>query len=179
MTNTSKLKLVGKGTFTRAYLRPDNMVQLDSCCPIKEVIALDWFPDTPLFPKMEKLGQARREGYYLYLMEYYPKPTGGLKKNLDPDQYAIYQELRRLEHHPLNGYRDIVKAFQHIKDEQLRETMLDAATASSNVGEDIAFEISPRNVAVKDGKLILLDVFYNISMCAKVHGYNRFVYLYS
>jgi len=45
------MKLIGKGAFTKAYLMDDQTtVFLKSSCPIKEVMALGWFPDSSLFP---------------------------------------------------------------------------------------------------------------------------------
>jgi hypothetical protein len=38
--------------------------------------------------------------------------------------------------------------------------MLDALDACANYGNDVCFEISPRNVAVKNGKLVLMDCFF-------------------
>jgi hypothetical protein len=38
--------------------------------------------------------------------------------------------------------------------------MQDAVEACANYGSDVMFEISPRNVAVHNGNLILLDCFF-------------------
>jgi hypothetical protein len=42
-----------------------------------------------------------------------------------------------------------------------------------NYGADIRFEISPRNVAVKNGKLILLDCFFFASKLREVRGIKK------
>lgn len=180
MTKPSSLPLIGKGTFTKAYLQPDNTVKLISCCPIKEIMALGWFPDSPLFPTLTKNYEAiYHEGvyydgaYYEYHMEYYPRLDGGVRKNLDPDQYEIYKTLRLLDIEvgtvKDTGYHNVVKAFETLEDDTLRATMLDAATACANTTHDIVFEISPRNIAIKDGKLILLDVFFDKGMLKRLN----------
>lgn len=169
MTSTKGLKLIGKGAFTKAFLNVDNSVILVSCCPIKECMSNGWFPDSELFPKLERVDS---DVYSTYTMEYYPRLKGGLKANLDADQYAIYKTLRDLDGictaNPFNRFDALYKAFEGIECDDLQEVMLEALEACSNYGSDIGFEISPRNVAVKNGKLILLDCFYHIGTLTKV-----------
>jgi hypothetical protein len=155
------LQRIGKGAFSVAYLETETTVLVASEDPVKECMGLGWFPDSPLFPPVERIA------YGLYRMPYYQK-TAKLKESLDPDQWAIYQTLRRIyvKHFHSNNdydYLDHWRAeFGALADSELKETMLECLDALSNYGADIGFEISPRNVAVKDGKLILLDVFYFI-----------------
>ena len=169
MTSTKGLKLIGKGAFTKAFLNVDNSVILVSCCPIKECMSNGWFPDSELFPKLERVDS---DVYSTYTMEYYPRLKGELKANLDADQYAIYKTLRAFNDiytiNQFNRVEAIYKAFEGINDEVLKDVMLEALEACSNYGSDIGFEISPRNVAVKNGKLILLDCFYHIGTLTKV-----------
>lgn len=163
------LQLIGKGSFTKAYLNvEDNRVYLDSNDPIKEVMALGWFPESSLFPKIT----LEKTGYYS--MEYYPK-VRSLKQNLDADQYAIYNLLRTFHcsftgRNKYDAYQFYYEAFGTIQDEELRETMQEALDACGNFGTDIGFEISPRNVATKEGKLILLDCFFNCTHLDKTRG---------
>ena len=73
------MKLIGKGSFTKAYLS-NNEVYLDSCDPIKECISFGWFPESRLFPKIENDSKSG-----MYKMKYYPK-VRSLKNNLTTDQ---------------------------------------------------------------------------------------------
>ena len=164
------LKLIGTGAFTKAYLRQsDNRVVLKSCCPIKDCMAMGWFPTSRLFPKLTCTE------HETYVMKYYPK-VSSLKNNLDPDQYRIYKDLRKLH---IQGWRQTndydsfshwYKAFEKLENRKLSKVMCEAIEACSNYGSDIKFEISPRNVAVNNGKLVLLDVFYSISKLNEVRG---------
>ena len=159
--NTSKLKLIGKGSFTKCYLLNETTVLLQSDDPIKEAMAYGWFPEHDLFPAVK---DSTLDGFYE--MEYYPR-VSSLKNNLDNDQYDIYKTLRGLSTtHSLNKYDSYSKwyeAFESLDNEDLRDCMISALAACTNYGSDVSFEISPRNVAVKNGKLILLDCFYMIS----------------
>ena len=159
------LKLIGTGSFTKAYLRStDNKVILKSCCPIKECMSMGWFPTSRLFPKITRVEHEK------YEMKYYPK-VSSLKNNLDPDQYKIYLTLRNVQNRfmctGLNNKHDSLsiyyKAFSKLENKRVSKAMCEAIEACGNYGSAIGFEISPRNVAVNNGKLVLLDVFYSIS----------------
>lgn len=164
-TLTKGLKLIGKGAFTKCYRLSDEKVLLVSNDPIKECMALGWFPDSPLFPKVE-FGAERGT----YEMNYYPR-LRGTKKFLDHDQYEIYKTLRALHERTVyrcNGnYHKLYEAFEQNLTGDLKETMLEALDACADMGFDVSFEISPRNIAIKDGKLILLDCFFIRSELAK------------
>lgn len=164
-----KLKLIGKGAFTKCFLNEcGERVTLETVDPIKEVMAHGWFPESSLFPLIEETGLSG-----VYEMEYYPR-VSSLKNNLDADQYGIYLTLRGLGSVFSENKFDLhslwYKKFESIECEELRDTMLEALDACSNFGSDISFEISPRNVAVKNGKLVLLDCFYQVSVLNKVRG---------
>jgi len=152
------LKLIGRGSFTKAYQKDADTVLLKSVDPIKECMSLGWFPSSRLFPKIERIDNE------LYEMKYY-KQTLSLKASLCDKHYKIYQTLRALKINNSpnihDGFEDALKAFRTIKDYKLRIIMIEALEACSNYGSDIGFEISPRNVAAtKTGKLILLDCFF-------------------
>lgn len=164
-----KKNLIGKGTFTKCYLNEDEKtVTLNSTDYIKECIALDWFPESRLFPEIE-----RTDEQYIYTMEYYPR-VSSLKNNLDARDWKLYQILRKLSIGYLrNNYLNLDawrEQFATIPDEyeEEREEILEALQACSNYGEDINFEISPRNVATKNDKLILLDCFFIISQLTEI-----------
>ena len=161
------MKLIGKGTFTKAYLNDqDGMVYLLTNDAVKECMVHGWFPNSNLFPviKFSEIDP------YDYKMKYYPR-TKGLKSHLEPDQYEIYKTLRNIKTfvgvNKFKSYSHYYKEFSKIEDEDLQEVMIEALDACSNCGSDIGFEISPRNVAVDDGKLILLDCFFVISALIK------------
>lgn len=165
------MKLIGKGTFTKAYLLEcGTSVFLESTCPIKECMSLGWFPESTLFPEIERLDDIEKQSkiVYTYKMEFYPKPLS-LKTELEPREYLLYQELRKLKiTPPMNRhllFNEWHKAFNSLPDEFRLESEIlrEALDACGNFGSDIAFEISPRNVRVKNGKLILLDCFFSVS----------------
>lgn len=155
------MKKIGQGTFTTCYQASDNKVLLVSSDPVKEVMSCGWFPSSRLFPKVTKVDSTATHNYYE--MKYYPKVTS-LKNTLDTNNYNLYKELRalsvELSMNIYDGYQNTYKAFTKIKTLRLREAMLGALDACSHCGSDIGFEISPRNVAVSNGKLILLDCFF-------------------
>ena len=162
------MKLIGKGSFTKCYLLDDKTVELHSCCYIKECMSLDWFPNSRLFPKIESID------YGIYRCKYYPK-VRSLKSELKPNQYQIYKDLRALSLGYINNKHDYldkwIEEFKTLKNKRLKEIMLQAIQACSNYGSDIGFEISPRNVAVNNGNLILLDCFYSISQLQQTRKY--------
>lgn len=157
------MKLLSKGSFTKAYLNEEqNTVYLLSSDKIKECMVLGWFPESDLFPTIKHSDIEP----YDYMMEYYPR-TKGLKSFLDTDQYEIYKTLRNVKsfigRNRHDAYYHYYKQFELLEDENLSELMIEALDGCSNCGSDIGFEISPRNVAVKEGKLVLLDCFFVIS----------------
>lgn len=164
-----KLKKIGKGAFTTAYKRNDGKVLLQSVDPIKECMAHGWFPQSRLFPKLQ-FGKNHNE----YIMRYYPRHRS-LKKALKPEHYEFYKELvaiyNRLAVRWGMQYDDIMEEFKKIKCRLKRRHMIDALEACRNYGNDVVFEISPRNVAVSDtGGLVLLDCFFLRSKLKEVRS---------
>jgi hypothetical protein len=162
--------LIGKGLFTKCYLNDDGKtVTLNSICPIKEIMSLGWFPEHRLFPKIKRIDTNQ------YVMDYYPK-VSSLKTTLSEYDYKLYKTLKHLKNAMIpnrkgNTLSDwTMDMFRRIPDSfsEEREVLEKALDACSNYGKDICFEISPRNVAVKDGRLILLDVFFADSLVAAV-----------
>ena len=168
MTTSSKVKLLGKGSFTRAYLLDNDRVRLESRDPIKECMALGWFPDSRLFAEIEQIEPG------VYEMEYFPR-VSSLKNTLNARDWKLYQILRVMadvyhcrvallknksmmhsEFHKVVNEFDAANPGYSEEFDALRE----AADGCGNYGTDIGFEISPRNVAVKGDELILLDVFF-------------------
>jgi hypothetical protein len=86
---------------------------------------------------------------------------------LNPRDYRLYKELRNLHASALSRPSKMVidntrAMFEKLSDDFSieKDILLQAVDACSNYSTNVYFEISPRNVAVKDGKLILLDVFF-------------------
>lgn len=164
------LKLIGKGAFTKCYQLSEDKVLLKTEDPIKECMAHGWFPDSELFPEVS---HSDVEG--CYEMKYYPK-VRSLKNNLSPDQYRLYKELRlifsefRQPVNPYDRYNAWHDAFECSDlDQDIKETMQYALLACGNYGTDVCFEISPRNVAVDDGKVVLLNCFFMESKLKEVN----------
>lgn len=157
-------RLIGEGMFTKCYLLDNNTVQLESVDNVKECMALWGFPESYLFPTIEA-GDVLDTGERLYKMRYYPK-TASLKNTLEPRQWRLYQALRGLSVGYVKKDYDLAmhwcKAFESLPDEfeEEKEALIGALDSLSNYGQDICFEISPRNVRAMDGKLLLLDCFF-------------------
>ena len=158
------MKLIGRGTFTRVYQKSQTRVFLKSVDPVKECMSLGFFPNSRLFPKIDRIDTEE------YEMRYYEK-VSSLKKSLVPKHYQIYQALRKIDACYTSGYEDLYHHFSRIENRRLRKAMIGAIDALAGYGEDIGFEISPRNVAVTPtGKLILLDCFFMISALDKARS---------
>lgn len=165
MSNSKLGKLIGKGSFTKAYLSDcGKEVFLKTCDPIKECMAYDYFPESRLFPKVEYIEQG------LYKMAYLGKTSKSLKKDLRPRQYRLFKALKELfdnnwfgkgsYHSYYNKWFDLFSSLpSEFKNE--KEALIEALNACANYGDDVCFEISPRNIRVsKTGSLILMDCFF-------------------
>lgn len=169
-------ELIGEGSFTKAYYIGEGKAFIHSCCPVKRVMSMGLFPDSELFPKMECIGK------YQYLMEYYFQPSS-LAEALDPDQWVIYETLKSLNRVRILNERAIpdvdtishqwIEVFKTLENKELQTTLIKALEACMVIGSDICFEIAPRNVAVKNGKLILLDVFFSKHKLNETIRYGR------
>lgn len=162
----AKRTLIGKGTFTTAYVLPDGTVELISCDHIKECMSMGWFPDSRLFPEIEQVRDYGEDGFTrVYHMQYYERPRS-LKSAMSSHDWAFYKVLRGLDSGCVDNMYMLHnmwhEAFDTIPDEfaDEREDLKEALDACGNYGGDICFEISPRNVAVENGRLILLDCFF-------------------
>ena len=153
------MKIIGKGSFTTAYFNETTgQVLLKSRDRVKAAMAEGFFPDHKIFPKIKFVSIG--DGVTYYEMKYYKKYSS-LKNNLTSRQWEFYKLLRTLNHSL--GYANIYRDFETKipnKFQKEREALLEALNGLSNYGTDIAFEISPRNVAIEDKKLILLDCFF-------------------
>lgn len=164
-------KLIGKGSFTKAYLLESGKVELHSNDPVKECMALWGFGDSYLWPTIERIDDK------VYTMDYLPK-TSRLKASLEPRQYQLYSALRKLK--PLVSFRPRDWEYSDYWREQFeslpsefeeeKQALLEALDSLGNYGQDIQFEISPRNVRAVNGKLCLLDCFFFVSQLQLVNS---------
>lgn len=158
------MKLIGTGSFTKAYLKSRTRVFLISSCPIKECMAQGYFPNSYLFPKIKQLDHEQ------YEMPLYEQPKS-LKESLLPKQWDIYAMLRELFTYNAPdqfNYSTWYEKFQELPNKYVSNVLCEALDACANYTDKIGFEISPRNVAVKNGKLVLLDCFYSIDKLMEV-----------
>lgn len=154
------------------------MVELVSCDHIKECISLGWFPDSRLFPDVKQIDDYDENGIFkVYHMEFFDRPRS-LKSAMTARDWKLYQILRKLDigycERDCDSFQQWHDQFETIPDEyaEEREEIQQALDACANYGSDIGFEISPRNVAVKDGQLILLDCFFVKSQLRKLRNAN-------
>lgn len=158
------MELIGKGSFSKVYKSGRN-VYIKSKDHVKECMALGWFPNSHLFPKVSF---SDKDGYD-YKMRYYKK-YNSLKNHLKPKEYEKYLLLRKFN--GVTGYNELYQVFSKIKVRSLKEAMISSIDALSNYGADICFEISPRNVTISEaGNLVLLDCFFKVSQLKMVRGY--------
>jgi len=163
------MKLIGKGLFTKAYLKDENTVELHSIDKVKECMAMGFFPEHKLFPTIKQADNRDDMGEVkVYEEKFYPK-VSSIKNNVSARDWKLYQLLRKLF---ISGwgnesYSLWVEAFKTLPEEYKdeRDALLEACDALANYGDDCYFEISPRNVATDNNSLILLDCFFMRSQC--------------
>lgn len=150
------MKLIGKGMFSKVYLLNEKQVLIKSTCHVKECLSMNWEHST-IFPKIMSTDDND------YICKHYPK-VKSLKDSLREDHYKIYQELRNLSVGYIRNPYDLCSAwhkeFKKISNKRFRDGLTNMLDNLCNYGTQIQFEISPRNVAVDNGRLILLDCFF-------------------
>ena len=166
------LKLIGAGLFSKIYSADAlDYVIITKKDYIKEAMGVEWFPESRYFPKIEEI---EIEGDYYWKMKKYNK-TKKIKGLLNDDDYKFYQELRKIvKNKPIikNKYDNYIVLYELFSESSLtedqKELMLNALTACSNYGSDVDFEISPRNIFIDSGRLILADCFFIISQAEEI-----------
>ncbi len=163
--DTRKLKVIGRGAFSTAFEHHTDKrkVLIKSRDRVKDCMAEGFFPEHRLFPTVTRVAQG--DTFSFYEMERYERTTG-LKAHLTDRQWRLYKALREAYASPVRTAWSLMDAtIQRITTlpaefKTEKDAILEAIYGLSNYSTDIAFEISPRNVAVKGKKLILLDVFF-------------------
>jgi len=154
------------GLFSTAYMDGEHVI-LKSICRAKECLALFGFGDSNYWPQIEQVER------YVYRMPFY-QPLK--KSSLDVDQWALYQALRAhtqafnsyVPREP--SYDRYDRLYAHWAAYPFIQEALESLT---NYGQDIDIEVSPRNVKVQDGKIILLDIFFFRDAVAEVRKTGR------
>lgn len=168
-----KGKLVGKGCFSKVYENPEDpsSVLIVSCCPTKECMSFGWGNSGDLFPKLERLDDCG--DFQCFKMKRYSK-TRKIKPFISDHQWQLYRALGGLmcKFKPPSkiSYCHWQEQFESLPDEfeDEKSQLLEMLDALANYGDDMCFEISPRNIAIDNGKLILLDCFFMISKLKEV-----------
>lgn len=162
MRQEARLPVIGKGSFSTVYRKNKNTVLIKSIDKVKECQALGWFPNSRYFPKLKRVGFSELGYSAYYESKYYPR-VKSLKAELNPVDYELYQELKKL--HELNHtfhpkpWPEMFKMLP-AKFKTACKALIYAYEALQNYSQNIGFEISPRNVAVFKGRLVLLDCFF-------------------
>jgi hypothetical protein len=157
------MKIVGKGKFSRVYEDPNDKkrVIIKSTCWVKECLSQNWMPESNMYPSV-----VREDGDFSYSMMRYEQPRS-IKCALTPHHYKMYGQLRDFaeamqthsDNRPTMDRLDSLFVDLNIMP-KLEQLIRDSVDALSNYGQHPRFEISPRNIAVLDSKLILLDVWF-------------------
>lgn len=166
---TSNLKKIGQGQFTECYTHPTNnkKVLLVSSDNTKEAMAYGITQPNRRFPKVEFYNPNNSEYKNVFIME--KLQTKPKYSDLLPKEVEIYKELRNLfryKHSRLRGADSIISVFKESgvlkKHPYFRKQLIDYIQDLRNYGGEICFEVFPRNMAVKNKRLILLDCFFFI-----------------
>lgn len=181
---TKTLPLIGRGMFSTVYRKNAKTVLIKSVDPVKECMALGWFPPrSRMFPKTTRVAILYDDqGTALYEQRYYPK-VKSLKAALKPAEWEFYRELRDNVWRSCNVFGNdqfkilvslqaLIKALPS-KYARKKAALLGAVDALTNYGPDIRFEISPRNMAAHNGNLILLDCFFMTEKMKEVRTQQR------
>ena len=164
------MKIIGKGKFTRCYQHPDNKnkVVLISNCWAKECSAMGWMPSSQMYPKIEKVDypEGLDNDASKYQMKKF-KQVRSLRSSLNAHHYTMYKQLREFSYN-LRAIRSKYESHDILHDAindsplmpKLKRLLAESLDALANYGDGMMFEVSPRNVAVDNGKLILLDCWF-------------------
>lgn len=164
-------KLIGKGTFTKAYQVGETEVEIVSICPAKECYAM-FSQGNTFTPVIEKVDY-REDGFSVYSMPLYPKVTAP-KKQLNAKAYTIYTTLKAISGQYNMTYYKFVEAVEASNlEEEDKESIIEIA---GDVGngidcDDMGFEVSPRNITTdNNGNLIMLDCFFSRKLLRTTQG---------
>ena len=169
----NQLPVIGKGAFTTAYRFNDKKVLLKSEDLVKLAMAQGMFPNSKLFPEIDFLDSIKYKDYD-YIMNYEPDLKSRVViSKLNPYYQNMYRQLKKLENsfHGRIDFEEKVDKLKGLKSYH-KMALKSAYSAIMNFEDDydIRFEISPRNVSTKNGRLILNDCFYSYSAMLETLG---------
>jgi len=154
------MKIIGKGQFTKVYRLDSKKVGLISTDPVKEAMAIGMFPKSKLFPVIDSLDDSNE---FDYIMNYDPdlKERSVLPK-LNPYYQNLYKQLKTIDR--VFNRDSFFRSLARLKGVRIyhKNALKKAFECLINYAEEhqIKFEISPRNVSTKNGRLILNDCFF-------------------
>lgn len=166
-----KRKLIGKGSFTKAYQISETQVEVVTTCPSKECYAI-FSQGNPFAPVIEKLDYLE-SGESVYLMPLYAKVKAP-SRELNEESLAVYKALRVINNtYSVNDYHKFCAAIDGTSlPEDVKDDIKDLCGDVANGIDcyDLGFEISPRNIAVGEGgQLIMMDCFFSRKLLHKTN----------
>lgn len=175
-----KGKLIGKGLFSKVYEAPSNKVIIESVDSVKECFAIFGSPNRLIAPITRldySIASINSLSVSRYEMQRFEKITAP-KRQLNTKGYELYKELRFYVNNEVGIY-DIRSALSRAKISNFDRDRLNCIVdVLSDYGEDMAFEISPRNIAAsKTGRLILLDCFFFFNEMIKMKNRTFRIYI--
>lgn len=161
------MKLIGEGFFTKCFDAGEGSVELHTFCNIKPAYAEWGVGSGRLFPSMTKIDvryDHQDIAVTILKCKRYPK-VASLKTALAPAQYALYLALRAIAAEAIGwgSSRQFAGKVRTAKNVHWRhrEDIATAVDDVHNYASNVGIDISPRNVAVDNGRLVLLDVFFD------------------
>lgn len=163
-------KIIGRGAFTkcREHKTDATRVFLETTCTLKECIYL-FNQEYEFSPKYYNREYDEIKDVWVFEAERYEK-TRSLKDKLKPKYWKLYQHLRKLANDSVNfsgisgRYTQFSGLIAEILDwdidEELKEDVYNYLSEFTNYSSCLRLEISPRNVFIKNGALILADVVF-------------------
>ena len=163
-------QLIGRGKFTRAYRLPNGRVELHSTDVCKEALC-EWVGDEfDLLPHLTL--KETNYGTRIYETEYLERVSSP-KKQLNTHDYDLYKQLVAVQTafrssrmtpcwNDYDNYSTLYNLFSSISSTFPAETgaVLAWLDACANYSVRVMFEISPRNIKLRGGRLVLADVFF-------------------
>jgi hypothetical protein len=164
---------VKRGSRTKVYIFNDKAL-LRTIDPVKECMALGWFPDHELFPEVKRTDfEDLDDSFQVFESPVYLQGSSMKQLVCKEAWEEVYLPLRRMFLTMSWGFRSHEWKFSFLNAinncvglrEEVKEPIKEAYEACMNFSESekVKFEISPRNIAAtEDGKLILLDCFFMV-----------------
>lgn len=155
------LPLVGKGSFTRVYRKSRTKVLIKTVDITKKAMAENSvFQRSSLFPTLRYEGSSGK--YKLYEGTYY-KPVRSILMSVPDRDWDLYRILENISWSYGGTYETLFSRFEKRIPNRFwrqKKVLLESLETLLGYTTDVGFEISPRNLAVHKGRLVLLDCFF-------------------